>query len=395
MKVKILVALVLCVAVLSAGCQGGPKKPTQKEAATQQWNRARAQVLGSLARNQLEAANLDGARQSIGEAIRLDPESAALRITAAKLALEQSQLEVADQQLTLARKLDPKNAEAEYLNGVVYQRWQKNDQAYECYLRASEKDPNEIAYVMARAEMLVAMNCTPQALEYLNSKLTAFEHSPVLQHTIGQLQMDQGQYADAVKSLHQASVLAPDDNTIREHLAMAYFQDKRFREAGDLYGRLLKVDPNSKRAELWVALGECQLHTGRAVEARNSFDTATQLNPSLTAAWLSLAKVTLQLGDIRRADTLLRKVLALDADSAEAHLMLGYVRLRDNKLADALREFQKASALDQSDPVSLCMVGYVLERSGKPEEAMRYYGQALKLKPNNELASRLMASVGE
>jgi hypothetical protein len=39
------------------------------------------------------------------------------------------------------------------------------------------------------------------------------------------------------------------------------------------------------------------------------------------------------------------------------------------------------------------MVGYVLEKTGKSEQAMKCYAQALKMRPNDELASKLMASI--
>jgi Flp pilus assembly protein TadD len=75
--------------------------------------------------------------------------------------------------------------------------------------------------------------------------------------------------------------------------------------------------------------------------------------------------------------------------------MLGFVRLKQDKLLDALSAFRRASTMDPSDPVSLCMIGYVLEKSGKPQQAAQYYGRALKLKPDDELAAKLMASVNE
>lgn len=393
MKLKLLTAI-LIIATLT-GCENGKKKPTQKEAALQQWNHARAEVLGSLAKNQLESGNLDQSRQTINQAIQMDPTNASLRITSGKLCIEQGQLELAEQELATARTLDPKNAEAEYLSGVVYQRWQKLDKAYECYLQACQKNPNELAYVLARAEMLVQMNSQQEALAVLQSKLTTFEHNPILQHSIGQLYADQGKYPEAVAALRQASVLAPDDLSIREHLAMAQFQNKQYRDAADIYARLIREDANAKRSELWIALGECQMQIGKAADARGSFDTATQLSPSSTAAWLSLAKSTLELGDTRRAEIALRRAIALDGASGEAHLMMGYVRLRQGKLPEAMTEFQKASALDRTDPVSLCMIGYVLEKTGKPEQAMKYYSQALKIKPNDELAAKLMASIGD
>jgi cytochrome c-type biogenesis protein CcmH/NrfG len=243
--------------------------------------------------------------------------------------------------------------------------------------------------------MLVTMNCAPEALTLLQSKLDAFDNSAALHHTVGKLLIDQGRPAQGIKELQRASLLASDDITIREHLAMAFFQNHQYREAGELFARLMKLDENSKRSELWIALGECQMQTNRVSDARSSFDTATQLNPTSTTAWLGLAKATLQLGDTRRTEIVLRKAISLEPNSAEAHLLLGYVRVRQSKLPEALVEFRKASALDQKDPVSLCMIGYVLEKTGKPDQAMKYYADALKLRPNDELAARLMASVGE
>ena len=110
------------------------------ESAKRQWNAARAGALAGLAKDQFESGSLDQARQSITEAIKLDPENARIRVLSAKLAIEQAQLEVAERELRLARQFDPKNPEADYLSGVVFQRWQKPDVAYEFYtLPTAEK----------------------------------------------------------------------------------------------------------------------------------------------------------------------------------------------------------------------------------------------------------------
>jgi superkiller protein 3 len=385
---------VLAILLITAGgCAGNKKSPTQKEAATKQWNTARATVLAQLAKSQYETGSFDKSQQTLNEAMALAPDNAGIHLLQAKLSLEQGQLERADRELKVVLTLDPKNAEAEYFSGVVYQRWQKPDMAYECYVRASEKAPEELAYVLARAEMLVALNNPTDALSLLRDKLDFFEHNAVLHQTIGQILMDQGKYEQAVAAFNQAAVLSPDDAGVRENLAMAQFQNHQYREAAATYGRMLREDQNKQRADLWLALGECQMQTGRARDARNSFEQATEISASSTAAWLSLAKCTIQLGDTKRAELVLRKALALDAGSGEAHLMLGYVRLRQDRLPEAMGEFQKASALDSTDTVSLCMVGYVMEKTGKPEQALKYYAQALKINPDDQLASKLLASV--
>ncbi|HEY1628553.1 MAG TPA: tetratricopeptide repeat protein [Tepidisphaeraceae bacterium] len=392
MKSKLLM-LILAVAAV-AGCQQDPKKnPTQKQMALKEWNQARASVMASLAKSQYESGNVDKAQQTLGDALKLVPDSAVLHVLSGKMYLEQGQLEQAEHELTTARKLDPKNADADYFSGVVYQRWDKPQEAFDFYGHAAEKNPNEIAYVIAQAEMLVAMQKPEEAVALLHSKMPTFEHNPVLHHTMGQILVDEGRYADAVKSLEQANILSGEDQAVQEHLAMAYYFNQQYREASGLFQRLLNDEKNAKRADLWLAQGECQLQLQQLGDARSSFDTATQLEPASATAWLNLGKAAVQLNDGRRAEIALRKAVALDAGSSDAHLMLGYLRMRQHRLPEALGEFQKASALDANDPVSLCMVGYVLEKSGKNEQAMKCYAQALKLKPNDELASKLMASI--
>lgn len=384
-------AAFVAAVLLVVGCS--PMKNKQKEAATKEWNQARANVLFSLARDQYATGNFDKSRQTTDEALGMDPQNAGLRILSAKLAIEQGRLEQAENELKVARAAAPKAAEPDYLTGVIYQRWQKPETAYGFYQAASEKAPAELAYVMARAEMLVAMDQPAEALTLLKSKVTYFEHSATIRDAVGQLLVQQQHYPEAVDMLRQASILASDDMAIREHLALAMFYAGQYREAADALKRLMKKEPYTDRGDLLAALGECQLQMGQYREARATLETATQQDPASAGVWLSHAKAAMQLNDAKRAEVSLRKSLALAPDNGDAHLMLGYLRLRQNRLADALPAFRKASALDQNDTVSLCMVGYALERLGQPEQAIQYYSKALRLKPTDEMATRFMASV--
>jgi Flp pilus assembly protein TadD len=385
-------AAVLSLAfVAGVGC--APMKNKQKEQAKKEWNSARANVLFSLAKDQYATGNFDKSRQTVDEALGMDPQHVGLRILSAKLNIEQGHLEAAEVDLKLAHTTAPKNAEADYLTGVICQRWQKPQAAHDAYKAASEKAPGELAYVMARAEMLVAMDQPNEALNLLQSKLQHFDHSATIRDAVGQLLVQQRNYKDAVDMLRQASVLATDDVTIREHLALALFYAGQYREAADALSRLTKKEPFDERPDLLAALGECQIQLGQYREARSTLETATQLAPASAGAWLGLAKAAMQLSDTKRAEASLKKALAIAPDNSEAHLMLGYMRLRQNNFAAALPAFRKASALDQTDTVSLCMVGYALEKMGKPDQAIQYYSKALKLKPNDEMASKFMASI--
>jgi Flp pilus assembly protein TadD len=396
MRINRVLVLSLFSLAFIAGCASNDKKAhgdEQKDMAKKQWAGARANVLGSLAKEQYENGNFDKCRQTITDALKMDPENVALRVLSAKLAIEQGNLELADKELVQARRLDPKSAEADYLSGVVCQRWQRTQEAYDYYRSASGKQSGELAYLMAQAEMLVAMGRADEALDLLQAKVVYFEYSATIRDAVGQLLMQKGKFAQAVDVLRQASILASDDDTVREHLALAHFQNKQYRDAADVLVRLVHDDKYLKRADLYLALGECQMQLNKPREARDSFDTASQLSPNQAPAWVGLGKAAIGVNDLRRAEMALKRSLAIEPASSEGNLLLGYVRLRQGKFDEALAAFRKSNALDTGDTVSLCMVGYVLEKMGRNDEALRCYAQALKLKPNDDFATRLMAEV--
>src|SRR4051812_22454864 len=236
---KVLPILALAAVV---GCNSGPSskkpEPTAKQQLTEKWNVARADVLATLATEQYSTGNTDKARATVDNAISMNPKSGMLHVLSAKIAMEQGQLERADKELQLGALMDPKIAEADYLRGVVYERWQKPEEAFGFYQTAADKAPDELGYVLASAEMLVSMGKADAALSLLKGKLDTFEHSGVIRDAIGQLLVGQARYGEAVAALREAIMLTTDDDTIREHLSLALYYNKQYREAADLISRL-------------------------------------------------------------------------------------------------------------------------------------------------------------
>ena len=391
-RTVLLAATLVGLAAGSTGC-GNKKKETNKQQAGARWNSARASVLLTLAKDQYAAGNFDKCRKTLDDALKLEPESPQLHLLSAKLSMEQGQLELAERGLMLVREKMPNDPEPYYLSGVVYQRWQKPERAYEFYKQAGEKSPAEIGYLMAEAETLVTLDRSAEALKLLQGKVAYFENSAAVRDMIGQLLCQAKRYKEASDVLRQASVLSADDVSIRERLAMALYHGKQYREAADVLGRLAADDRYATRSDVLSALGQCQLENGRPREARTTFERVVELEPASAHAYLGLGRAALESNDLKRAEISLRKALSLDAKRSETHLMMGYVRLRQDRLKEALAAFQKANGLDSRDTVALCMVGYVYEKTGRGDLAMQYYGRALKLKPTDELASRLMAGV--
>ncbi len=401
---KFLPVLALAMAFAGGCVSNQPKPKTATEEGKARWNLARAGVLYGLAKDQFESGNLDDCRKTLNNAAKFAPDHILIGLLSAKLSIEQGQLEAAEAELNHIRELDAKNAESDYLTGVVNQRWQKIEEAYQAYSRAAEKNPNELAYLMAESEMLVQLDQNQKALAALKDKLNFFENSAAIRDAVGQLLMQDTppKYDEAALVLRQASALAPEEMQIREHYGMALYYSKQYREAISQIERLL-TGPNgekyNKRADIHTVLGECQMQIDQPRDARDHFELASQLDPAPVSAWLNLAKAALRIDDLKRAELSLKKAMSIDAKSADANLLMGYLSLKQSKFSDALACFRKASQLtadasgNVTDAVSLCMTGFVLEKMGRSEEAIRFYSMALKLKPNDDLATSLLAKV--
>ena len=211
------VLLSAALALSLFGCNS-QKSPSQKEEANRSWNGARASVLASLANEQFASGNFEKCRRTLDDALKLVPDSEPLHILSAKLDIENGQLELAEQELKLARHYRPADPEPYYLSGVVYQRWQKPDVAYDFYHQAAAKAPAELAYLLAQGEMLVAMDRSPEALQMLASRVTYFEHSGAIRDAVGQLLVQAGRYHEAAAMFREASILSEDDAGVRERL---------------------------------------------------------------------------------------------------------------------------------------------------------------------------------
>lgn len=385
------VLIAAAVILLAAGCEADKKDP--KSVAAKEWEKARASVMLGLALDQYKTGSFDKCRETTDEALRLAPDSGALHLLSARLHIEKGLLEPAERELELARAYAPNDPEPQYLSGVVYQRWQKPETALQFYKSAADKAPAELAYLMAESETLVALDRSPEALALLSAKVTYFENSGVIRDAVGQLLMQAGRYDEAVAMLRQASILSPDDAAIRERYGLALYYHKDYRDCAEVLSALVQKESYSKRADLFTMLGECQLQIGKPRDARYSYETASQLDDSSAAVWRGLGQAALACGDLRRAELSLARSLKTDAVAAETHLLLGYVYLRQNRLPEALTQFQTSSAQDPRDTVSICMQGYVFEKMGRNQDATRCYGKALKIKPEDDMATRLMAAI--
>src|SRR5438128_2011183 len=140
----------------------------------------------------------------------------------------------------------------------------------------------------------------------VNAALKLDPRNPSLHILSARLGIEQGLLEAAEHELEEARKVAP--------------------EAADVLGKLLEKDGFKDRADLLAALGQAQLQTGKPRDARRSFETATEKDPSSSKIWLGLARAAMEANDFKRSELALRKAHSLEPKASEAYLLHGYLR---------------------------------------------------------------------
>lgn len=244
----------------------------------------------------LEAADLPGAAQRLGQALPLDPKNYELIFTAASLYEASQNFEEAE---SLARKavgLSPRHFEAWMLLGKLLQELPEQiDQAIEALHQAADLRPEDAEPRMMLAELLLDQDDLQGALEAAQEAVARRKDGETLL-LLGQVHLARGESAMAVPALKEASAYLPGDLHVREALAEAYLLQEERSKAFSILQELLTQNPGDPQLLLMLdAESHPQLREARDGKA------GTQL-------LLDEAEALLEENQTEGAETLLRRV---------------------------------------------------------------------------------------
>jgi len=181
-------------------------------------------------------------------------------------------------ELTLAIKIDPKNARYRQTLGTLYLYNQD--------------------YQSAERETLLALRLDPSYAEGHNN--------------LGLIYLSQGKLSEAAAEFRKAldNLSYPTPEFAAYNLGKASYLLKDFTVAAEAYERSLAILPNNPEGRF--ELGMCYTQLGRLADAEKAFTAALQLRPDVARARYELGMVLFKLG--RRGEAVLqfRRVVELD-----------------------------------------------------------------------------------
>ncbi|HEY3270834.1 MAG TPA: tetratricopeptide repeat protein [Geothrix sp.] len=200
----------------------------------------------------LEAADLPGAAQRLGQALPLDPKNYELIFTAASLHEAAQNFEEAEGLVRKAVSLSPRHFEAWMLLAKLLQELpDQADQAIEALHQASDLRPDDPEPRMLLAELLLDEEDLQGALEAAQEAVARRKDGETLL-LLGQVRLARGESALAVPVLKEASAYLPGDLHVRESLAEAYLQQGDRSKAFAILQELLMQNPGDPHLLLMV-----------------------------------------------------------------------------------------------------------------------------------------------
>jgi tetratricopeptide (TPR) repeat protein len=378
-----------------AGCQSGQSNHEKwKQQANNRWHDMRSSLMLDMARQQFEAGDLERAKKSVREALRIDADNPRLLLLAGRIALERSKLERSFHLFERAIEKDKEMPKPHYYKGTVLQRWQQYEQAYQAYKQAYELRSDEVAYLIAQSEMLVQLGRVEAAIKLLEDKRQYFDQNSTLRTALAHLYNMQRRYDKAAALFQEASLLNPDNTQIKQELGLAQLAAGRANEAiHTLESVLSDSSDKPRRADLRRALANAYLQTGRDEKARETYFELARSKAGGASDWVRLAELSWEADEPRATLDAAHRAMATAPDNPKGYLLAGLVFQKQGKLDQALRMFDRAAKAAPDSARPLVLRGLSLQNAGRTAAAAAAYEKALERQPDDDRVQRLLKAV--
>jgi Tfp pilus assembly protein PilF len=186
----------------------------------------------------------------------------------------------ADHWMTLAVRMDPKDAEAWYGLGRIRYTQQRFQEAADCFERALVLDPRSVKAENNLGLSYEGLNRTDDATSAYRNAIKwqqGSEHpseQPLL--NLGIVLLHQGKLPEAEQLLAQAAAIAPRDPNIREQLGHLYLQTNELQKAQSQFEQAIALSP--KNPALHFLLGRVYRAEGEDEKAKAEFARSEELS---------------------------------------------------------------------------------------------------------------------
>ncbi|TMG73435.1 MAG: tetratricopeptide repeat protein, partial [Betaproteobacteria bacterium] len=246
------------------------------------------------------------------------------------------------------------------------------------YRRVLEIEPNNADALHLRGVLAYQQARNEDAVGSIEKAIRAGGPHPAVLNDLGKAYFALKQYREAKRCFARALSLDPDHAEALGNFGAVLALTGELREARSRLRRAVALQPRYPNA--WFNLGAVLRRLHEPEEAEQSCRRALALDPRMADAHLELGNVLADLGKPEQAEGCYRKAIELDSTLAPAHARLAEMLKMTLRLEEAEASYRAALAL-QPSAATFQALGGVLYELDRPLEAREAFRRALEVDP--------------
>jgi len=370
---------------------------------------ARARVLVVHGDAQLLQRSVEDAENAYESALALVPDLAGAQLGMARLAITSSDNAKAKEYVGQVLARDAENVGALVLNGELFRRQAKLEEALEMFSQANKLRPQNMQALLGKVTVEVALQqfdsaekdlgvilkLAPQhpaanyfqavvyfqrkelveAKEALNKVLKVVPGHVQSLLLLGMTSYQLGELEQAEYHLNRFVAAVPDHVPGRKVLASVYLKLKQPQQAVETLDVISHGDSD---AQLLALLGTAYLHNGDIEKGTENLQKAAELAPDMASIRAQLALGRLVSGENEAAVSNLEMAIDLDQGMAMADMLLVYSHIKSKQFDKAIAAAQALVKKQPESPVALNVLGVSYGNAGNTAEAKIQFEKALE-----------------
>ncbi|MEQ9404997.1 MAG: tetratricopeptide repeat protein [Cyclobacteriaceae bacterium] len=160
----------------------------------------------------------------------------------------------------------------------------------------------------------------------------------------GDIQFEQGDYNEAVKSYSELLVTDPGNTNFLYNRGRSFEELGLFDKASDDFEKVIKTDP--KHANAYLSLSKISYEVKNYGKALLYASSAIKYNENSAKAYFLSARAAHQLGYADQAMEQYNNAISIDREYGEAFLYRGALKIGRKRPKSACEDFKRAKALN-------------------------------------------------
>lgn len=317
----------------------------------------------------------EGAIESFGHALRLNPASTKTLNNLGDAYAAQKQWSLAEREFRSVLRIDPANADANYNLGVLLMMNGSPAEAIPHFQR--------VPSVQSQLNLVRACLQTHRTAEALRTASALGERSKSdvqVQFSLGVLLASEHHYEAAQRLLERADALQPENFEILFNLGQVLLRDGQYNRAELTLDRARKLQPDSP--DVLYLLAQTYSGESRPLDALDVLMKAHKTAPDNADIIFLMAQVTMSQNYYEDAIPLLESGLKIAPRRPDLLAALGQSYFMAGKAEKAIETFNSLLQVDRSAR-SFAFLGLSYRNLGRFDEAEKYFNQGLALDPHN------------